>query len=236
MQGRDGEPVVIAGSGGGRTNSGNEHPSAGSAKPGQPAKPIAPAGLGSGAGAIMNLLLEPGTGSAFPGLDGRPLPGSGSGSPGTAPGRPGPSPAASPLSAGSASAGWRLRVLLVEDHNPARRLMARLLESFGFQVRQAADGREALRSAEVDRPDVILMDLNMPVMDGYEATRRLKADTRLAGIPVVVLSADVSAGARDDAFAAGAADFLEKPVRVEEIEGYLRAFAEHLRADEGLHH
>jgi CheY-like chemotaxis protein len=69
---------------------------------------------------------------------------------------------------------------------------------------------------------VILMALNMPEMDGYEATRRLKADGRFAGIPVVALTADVTPDARTEALAAGATAFLSKPVELDEVERYLR--------------
>ena len=88
------------------------------------------------------------------------------------------------------------RVLLVEDHADARAMLARLLESLGFQVDQAEDGLDALRQVARMMPDVILMDLNMPEMDGYEAIRRLKEDGRWSAIPVLVLTANVSARRR----------------------------------------
>src|SRR5436853_1384595 len=80
------------------------------------------------------------------------------------------------------------RVLVVDDYPDAREMYGEYLEYSGYEVVQAANGVEALQRAVDDAPDIILMDLSLPVMDGWEATRRLKADARTASIPVVALT------------------------------------------------
>lgn len=103
-------------------------------------------------------------------------------------------------------------VLLVEDNEVNRYLAQYVLEQAGFRVRCAGDGSEALRMVQTERPDLILMDLRMPVLDGYETTKRLKADPALAPIPVVALSAQAMPQERERALAAGCAAHIEKPI------------------------
>ena len=88
----------------------------------------------------------------------------------------------------------RPRVLLVDDYPDAREMYTEYLQFSGYDVVQAANGMEALEQAVEASPDIILMDLSLPVMDGWEATRRLKADKRTAGIPVVALTGHALAG------------------------------------------
>lgn len=102
-------------------------------------------------------------------------------------------------------------VLLVEDEAPLRRLYAEQLTLSGFDVVEAADGANAITHT-IDRgPDVVLMDLSLPGMDGWEATRRLKADRRTAHIPVVALTAHDGAGELERATRAGCDWFVPKP-------------------------
>jgi CheY-like chemotaxis protein len=103
-------------------------------------------------------------------------------------------------------------VLLVEDNEVNRYLAQYVLEQAGFRVACAGDGAEALHLAALQRPDLILMDLRMPVLDGYETTRRLKADPALAAIPVVALSAQAMPAERERALAVGCAAHIEKPI------------------------
>ncbi len=103
-------------------------------------------------------------------------------------------------------------VLLVEDNEVNRYLAQYVLEQAGFRVSCAADGSEALRAVGQERPDLILMDLRMPVLDGYETTRRLKADPALASIPVVALSAQAMPAERERALAVGCVAHIEKPI------------------------
>lgn len=103
-------------------------------------------------------------------------------------------------------------VLLVEDDEDTRQMYALSLEWYGFRIRQARDGLEGVSLAVAAQPDVIVMDLAMPRMDGVEATRRIKSDPATASIPVVVLTALTSPGDCARALQAGADDFLTKPV------------------------
>jgi CheY-like chemotaxis protein len=103
-------------------------------------------------------------------------------------------------------------VLLVEDNEVNRYLVRFVLEKDGFRVITADNGREAIELARSDRPDLILMDIQMPVMDGYEATRQLKADAQLQSIPVVALTAHAMPHEREQALAAGCAGHIEKPI------------------------
>lgn len=118
------------------------------------------------------------------------------------------------------------RVLLVEDNEVNRYLAQYVLEQAGFVVRCAGDGAEALRLAAAEHPDLILMDLRMPVLDGYETTKRLKADPALAAIPVVALSAQAMPQERERALAAGCVAHIEKPIDptrfAEQVRGYLK--------------
>jgi len=111
----------------------------------------------------------------------------------------------------------RPRVLLVDDYPDAREMYTEYLEFSGFDVVEAGNGMEALQRAVDTTPDIILMDLSLPVMDGWEATRRLKADKCTASIPVVALTghalADISEGARK----AGCDAFVTKPCLPEDL-------------------
>ena len=102
-------------------------------------------------------------------------------------------------------------ILIVEDVALNRDLLVQLLEE-DYRLVLAGDGAAALEQAAQARPDLILMDLSLPRMDGWEATRRLKADAALAGIPVIVLSARAMRGDEERARASGCDDFLTKPV------------------------
>lgn len=102
-------------------------------------------------------------------------------------------------------------VLIVEDVELNRELLVQLLED-RYRLVLAADGQAALEQAQAARPDLILMDLSLPRMDGWEATRRLKADAGLRTIPVIVLSAHAMRGDEERARASGCDDFLTKPI------------------------
>lgn len=105
------------------------------------------------------------------------------------------------------------KVLYVEDNDDNVYLLKMRLELIeGFDITVARDGVEAISVVATDPPEVILMDLNLPVMDGWEATRRLKADQKTAKIPVIALTAHAMAGDRERALAAGCDDFDTKPI------------------------
>ena len=103
-------------------------------------------------------------------------------------------------------------VLMVEDNEMNRDMLSRRLIRRGFDVSLAVDGAEALEQVTATNPDIILMDMSLPVMDGWEVTRRLKADANTAGIPVIALTAHAMAGDRQKALDAGCDDFDTKPI------------------------
>jgi CheY-like chemotaxis protein len=111
----------------------------------------------------------------------------------------------------------RSQVLLVDDYADAREMYTEYLEFSGFDVVQATNGIEALQRAVESSPDIILMDLSLPVMDGWEATRRLKADERTADIPVVALTGHALAGVSEEAKRAGCDAFVTKPCLPEDL-------------------
>lgn len=101
-------------------------------------------------------------------------------------------------------------ILIVDDYEDSRALCTEYLQFMGYRVSSAADGREAVRKAS-DLPDVIVMDLSLPRMDGWEAIRALKADTATRDIPVIVLTGHALSGLRERAIEAGCVGFLTKP-------------------------
>jgi CheY-like chemotaxis protein len=118
-------------------------------------------------------------------------------------------------------------VLLVEDYEDAREMYRDYLVFSGFDVPTAENGREALEKARALGPDIILMDLSLPVLDGWEATRRLKADPSTAPIPVIALSAHAMAAEEQRATDAGCDGFIAKPCLPEDLVGLI---TRHLQA------
>jgi CheY-like chemotaxis protein len=108
-------------------------------------------------------------------------------------------------------------VLLVDDYPDAREMYSEYLRFAGFDVVQASNGIEALQQAIDTSPDIVLMDLSLPVMDGWEATRRLKADARTASIPVVAVTGHSLAGVAEKARRLGCASFVTKPCLPEDL-------------------
>jgi CheY-like chemotaxis protein len=108
-------------------------------------------------------------------------------------------------------------ILLVEDNEPSRDALGRRLERRGYRVVPAVDGQEAVTLARQSLPDLILMDLGLPVIDGWEATRQIKGDRTTRDIPIIVLSAHAMTDDRDLALAAGGDDFDSKPIRFERL-------------------
>jgi CheY-like chemotaxis protein len=104
------------------------------------------------------------------------------------------------------------RILLVEDNAMNRDMLSRRLRRRGYEVVIAVNGEEGLQKANLERPDVILMDIGLPGMDGYALTRKLKADARTAAIPVLALTAHAMAGDREKTLAAGCDEYDTKPV------------------------
>ena len=119
------------------------------------------------------------------------------------------------------------KILLVEDNEFNRDMLSRRLQRKGFEIIIAEDGRAALQLARSDYPDIILMDMDLPVLDGWEATRILKSDPATRSIPVVALTAYAMQSDYDRALAAGCDDFATKPIELsallEKIERALSA-------------
>ena len=111
----------------------------------------------------------------------------------------------------------RPRVLLVDDYPDAREMYSEYLQYSGFEVIEAGNGVEALERALDSAPDIILMDLSLPVMDGWEATRRLKANKATADIPIVALTGHALAGILEGAKKAGCDAFVTKPCLPEDL-------------------
>jgi CheY-like chemotaxis protein len=104
--------------------------------------------------------------------------------------------------------------LIVEDNEMNRDMLSRRLERRGFTIRIAVDGAEGVSMATAEIPDLVLMDMSLPVMDGWEATRTLKANPDTAGIPVIGLTAHAMAGDREKCLAAGCDDYDTKPIEL----------------------
>jgi CheY-like chemotaxis protein len=117
------------------------------------------------------------------------------------------------------------KILIVEDNEMNRDMLSRRLTRRGYTVVTAVDGEQGIAAAQAERPDLILMDMSLPVIDGWEATRRLKSDGATRAIPVIGLTAHAMTGDRDKAIAAGCDDYDTKPVELprllEKIEGLI---------------
>src|SRR4029079_13382976 len=104
------------------------------------------------------------------------------------------------------------RILVVEDNEDNRDSLSRRLERRGFEGLIATDGKHGVAMAAAEKPDLILMDMNMPEMDGWEATRQIKADPALASVKVIALTAYAMGGDRERALEAGCTDYHAKPI------------------------
>ncbi|MEX0783477.1 MAG: response regulator [Dehalococcoidia bacterium] len=104
------------------------------------------------------------------------------------------------------------RILLVEDNEMNRDMLSRRLERRGFEVIMAVDGAEGVAMAKSERPALVLMDMSLPVIDGWEAARRIRDDPETASIPMIALTAHAMDGDREKAIAAGCNDYDVKPV------------------------
>ena len=105
-------------------------------------------------------------------------------------------------------------ILLVEDNEMNRDMLSRRLERKGYQVIMAVDGAEGVAKAESEIPDIILMDMSLPILDGWEATRRLKSNNRTKHIPIIAQTAHAMAGDREKCLEAGCDDYATKPVEL----------------------
>jgi CheY-like chemotaxis protein len=116
---------------------------------------------------------------------------------------------------------WKL--LIIEDNETNRDLLSRRLQRRGYQIMLAIDGQQGVEMARSETPDLILMDMALPVVDGWEATRRLKSIPQTRSIPIIALSAHAMAGDREKALQAGCDDYDTKPVELDRLLGKIEA-------------
>ena len=115
------------------------------------------------------------------------------------------------------------RILLVEDNDMNRDMLSRRLIRNGYEVCLAVDGQQGADMAVSERPDLILMDMSLPVIDGWEATRRIKANDATRRIPVIALTAHAMAGDREKAMEVGCEDYDTKPIEISRLLGKIAA-------------
>lgn len=118
------------------------------------------------------------------------------------------------------------RILLVEDNELNRDMLSRRLQRQGFEVTVAADGRQGVELARSSRPDLILMDMSLPVLTGWDATRQLKAEEATRSIPIIALTAHAMTGDEQTARAAGCEDFDTKPIELPRLLAKIRALVD----------
>ena len=118
------------------------------------------------------------------------------------------------------------KILVVEDNEMNRDMLARRLERRGYQVVIAVDGDQGVRLAQAEAPDLILMDMSLPVLDGWEATRRLRALPATQAIPIIALTAHAMAGDREKALEAGCDDYDTKPIEFARLLGKIQVLLE----------
>jgi len=106
------------------------------------------------------------------------------------------------------------KILLVEDNEMNRDMLSRRLEKRGYTVVLAVDGAASIAQAKAEKPDLILMDMSLPVIDGWEATKQIRADAEIAATPIIALTAHAMSSDREKCLAAGCDDFDTKPVEL----------------------
>jgi two-component system cell cycle response regulator DivK len=116
------------------------------------------------------------------------------------------------------------RILVVEDNADNRVLIMDVLDSMNYEVIIATDGEEGVKKATAERPDLILMDISLPQMDGLDATRRIRATPELQHIPIIALTAHAMVGDRERALAAGCNDYVSKPIDLRELANKLTRY------------
>ena len=116
------------------------------------------------------------------------------------------------------------KILIVEDNEMNRDMLSRRLERKGYEIVMAEDGQKGVDMSKSENPDLILMDLSLPVMDGWEATSTIKADGNTKDIPIIVLTAHAMAGDREKALEAGADEYDTKPIEFKRLLGKIKDF------------
>jgi two-component system cell cycle response regulator DivK len=116
------------------------------------------------------------------------------------------------------------RILVIEDQEDNRRILRDLLSSVGYELIEAENGEDGVAAAAAARPDLILMDIQLPLLDGYEATRRIKAQPALSAIPIIAVTSYALSGDEDKALAAGCEGYVTKPFSPRELLAKIREY------------
>jgi len=124
------------------------------------------------------------------------------------------------------------RILYIEDNPDNRMLVRRVLMAEGYTVLEAEDGPSGVRAAEEGFPDLILMDINLPEIDGYEVTSRIRLIPRLANVPVIAMTANVMQGDREKSLAAGCDGYIQKPIDIDLLPEQIAHFLSRSNHDE----
>ena len=118
------------------------------------------------------------------------------------------------------------KILLVEDNEMNRDMLSRRLKRRGYEVEIAVNGAEGITMASANAPDLILMDMSLPIVDGWEATRSIKADPATTAIPIIALTAHAMSGDREKALQAGCDDYDTKPIELSRLLGKIKTYLE----------
>lgn len=116
------------------------------------------------------------------------------------------------------------KILVVDDNQDSRELVVKLLKNKGYQIIEAVDGEDALQKAFTERPDLILMDISIPKLDGYEVTRRLKSQEGFKNTPIIALTAHAMRGDMEKALNAGCEGYITKPINIHELPEQIRYY------------
>ena len=116
------------------------------------------------------------------------------------------------------------RILYIEDNPENRMLMRRVLMAEGYEIEEAVDGQSGMEKAAESPPDLILMDINLPEIDGYEVTARLKQLPNMTGVPIIAVTANVMKGDREKTLAAGCDGYIQKPIDIDLLPSQIESF------------
>ena len=116
------------------------------------------------------------------------------------------------------------RILYIEDNPENRMLMRRVLMAEGYQIDEAVDGQSGMQKAAESPPDLVLMDINLPEIDGYEVTARLKQLPNMSGVPIIAVTANVMKGDREKTLAAGCDGYIQKPIDIDLLPSQIESF------------
>jgi len=117
-----------------------------------------------------------------------------------------------------------IKILIVEDNQDSRELVVKVLKNKGYQMIEALDGEEALEKTASDKPNIILMDISIPKLDGYEVAKRLKDQEEFKHIPIIALTAHAMKGDREKFISIGFEGYISKPINIHELPDQIRAY------------